>query len=236
LNFIQNIDKIKFLSDLIFYQKMKIQSQEISEGMKKLIKELINEGYLKTPNIIEAFQKIDRRNFVPEELKDEAYFNIPLYIGYGQTISQPLTVAFMLELLQPKEEDKILDIGSGSGWQTTLLSQIVGEKGKVFALEIIPTLKEFGEKNVSQYNFIQKGITHFYCLNAAEGLPNEAPFDKIIAAASVQKIPTSWKDQLKIGGRMVIPAKEAIYLLIKKEENQFEEQIFPGFVFVPFVF
>jgi len=212
------------------------QSQEISEGMKKLIKELINEGYLKTPNIIEAFQKIDRRNFVPEELKNEAYFNIPLYIGYGQTISQPLTVAFMLELLQPKEEDKILDIGSGSGWQTALLSQIVGEKGRVFALEIIPALKEFGEKNVSQYNFIQKGITRFYCLNAAEGLPNEAPFDKIIAAASIQKIPTAWKDQLKIGGRMVVPVKEAIYLLIKKEENQFEEQIFPGFVFVPFVF
>lgn len=215
---------------------MEIQPQKTSEGMKKLTKELINEGYLKTPNIIEAFQKIDRRDFVPKELKDEAYFNIPLYIGHGQTISQPLTVAFMLELLQPKEKDKILDIGSGSGWQTALLSQIVGEKGKVFALEIIPALKDFGEKNVSQYNFIQKGIAHFYCLNATEGLSNEAPFDKIIAAASVQKIPTAWKNQLKIEGRMVVPVKEALYLLIKKEKGQFEEQIFPGFVFVPFVF
>ncbi len=214
---------------------MEIQPQKISEGMKELIKELIDEGYLKTPDIIEAFQKIDRRDFVPVELKDEAYLNVPLYIGQGQTISQPLTVAFMLELLQPKKGDKILDIGAGSGWQTALLSQIVREKGKVFAIELIPELKEFGEKNISQYNFIQKGITHFYCLNAINGLPNYAPFDKIISAAASQEIPAAWKEQLKVNGRMVLPVEDAIHLLIKKEENQFEEQIFPGFAFVPFV-
>ena len=93
--------------------------------MKYLIKELMAEGILKTPSIIEAFEKVDRKDFVPEELKDKAYLNTPLPIGYGQTISQPLTVAFMLELLQPQAGDKVLEIGSGSGWQTALLAHMV---------------------------------------------------------------------------------------------------------------
>ena len=112
--------------------------------MKYLIKELIEEGVLKTPSIIEAFEKIDRKDFTPEGLRDKAYLNTPLPIGYGQTISQPFTVAFMLELLQPQSGDKVLEVGSGSGWQTTLLASIVGnfpiDGGKVFALELIPEL------------------------------------------------------------------------------------------------
>lgn len=204
-------------------------------AMKELIKDLINLGYLKTPAIIEAFQKINRADFVPEEIKEEAYINAPLPIGYGQTISQPLTVAFMLELLQPQGGNKILDIGSGSGWQTALLCSIVGEEGRVFALELIPELEAFGRKNVSKYNFVQKKIANFYCLTAASGLVEEAPFDRIISAASAQEIPLAWKEQLKIGGRMIVPIRDAVHLLIKKGENEFEEEVYPGFAFVPFV-
>ncbi|MCD6283661.1 protein-L-isoaspartate O-methyltransferase, partial [bacterium] len=98
--------------------------------METLIQQLISEGYLKTPEIIKAFREIDRKDFVPSYLKKEAYINAPLPIGFGQTISQPLTVAFMLELLQPKRGDKILDIGSGSGWTTALLAYIVGQKDR----------------------------------------------------------------------------------------------------------
>src|SRR3990170_6021596 len=129
-----------------------------------LIQELIETGYLKTPRIIDAFQNIDRVDFVPEPFKGEAYENYPLSIGFGQTISQPLTVAFMLELLQPKEGEKILDVGAGSGWLSALLAYIVGNPlrqpanggGKIIGIERIPELKEMAEKNISKYNYIEK--------------------------------------------------------------------------------
>lgn len=207
--------------------------------MKYLIKELIKDGVLKTPSIIEAFEKIDRKDFMPEELKDKAYLNTPLPIGYGQTISQPLTVAFMLELLQPQSGDKVLEVGSGSGWQTALLASIVGnfpiDGGKVFALELIPELMIFGQKNVAKYGFIKKKIAEFHSLNAINGLPDEAPFDKIISAASGDELPSVWKEQLKAGGRIVAPIKNSIHLFVKKGENEFEETIYHGFAFVPLV-
>lgn len=217
--------------------------------MENLINQLIKEGYLKTPVIIEAFRKIKRADFAPDDLRREkgddfiAEYNAPLPIGYGQTISQPLTVAFMLELLQPKAGDRILDIGSGSGWQTALLTEIViGDSGKsdfppgkVFAIERIPELKELGEKNAAKYNFAEKGKAEFICADGSKGLPKEAPFDKIIAAAAGGEIPLAWKKQLKIHGRLVTPVKNSIWLLIKKEENKFEEKEYPGFSFVPLV-
>ena len=203
--------------------------------MKYLIKELMEEGILKTPSIIDAFEKVDRKDFVLEELKDKAYLNTPLPIGYGQTISQPLTVAFMLELLQPEKGNKILEIGSGSGWQTALLAHVVSVGGKIFAAELIPELMDFGRKNVAKYDFIKKGIVEFHSFNAVKGFPEKAPFDRIISAASGMELPAAWKEQLKVGGRIVAPVKDAIHLLIKKSETEFEESIYPGFAFVPLI-
>ena len=88
--------------------------------------------------------------------------------------------------------------------------------GKVFVIERIPELYKLGESNVSKYNFIKKGIVKFYCQDGSRGLPKEAPFDKIIAAASAEKIPEVWKEQLKTGGRLVTPVGDSIWLLIKK--------------------
>lgn len=203
--------------------------------MERLINQLIQQRYLKTPLIIEAFRKIKREDFVPESLKGEADVNAPLSIGWGQTISQPLTVAFMLELLQPEPEDEILDIGSGSGWQTAMLAYIVGEKGKVFAVERIPELMKFGKENMEKYNFAEKGIISFIYGDGSRGLKMEAPFDKIIAAAAAEEIPEAWKEQLKIDGRLVTPVKSSIWLLIKKSDKEFKEQEFPGFAFVPLI-
>lgn len=208
-----------------------------------LIDNLIAEGWLKTPIIIEAFRKIKRVDFLPKGMENLAELNEALSIGFGQTISQPLVVAFMLEQLNPQSGEKILDIGSGSGWTSALLGEIVREQGKVIAIEVIPELKEFGEKNVAKYNFIEKGIVEFICADGSRGYPNIASrsefakgFDKILASASVQdKVPQVWKDQLKIGGRIVTPIKDSIWLFIKKTEQEFEEIEYPGFVFVPLI-
>jgi len=200
-----------------------------------LIDDLIREGWLKSARIIEAFQKIKRIDFLPEDMKNLAELNEALSIGYGQTISQPLVVAFMLEQLQPQSGDKILDIGSGSGWTTALLAEIVKPKGKVTAIEIIPELKEFGEKNVAKYNFIKKGIAEFICADGSKGYEKEASYDKILASASAEKIPLVWKEQLKIGGRIVAPIGNSIWLFVKKSDREFQETEFPGFVFVPLI-
>jgi protein-L-isoaspartate(D-aspartate) O-methyltransferase len=206
-----------------------------------LIENLISEGWLKTPRIIKAFRKIKRVDFLPENLKDLAELNEALPIGYGQTISQPLVVAFMLELLNPKEGEKILDIGSGSGWTTALLAEIVGEKGKVIAIEIIPELVEFGKKNVSKYDFIENGIAEFICADGSKGYQKESPYDKILASASAKGCYPAWKEQLKVGGRIVTPIGTSIWLFIKKSASQqssggeFEEFEYPGFVFVPLI-
>ena len=116
-----------------------------------LIDKLIRDGWLKTPRIIKSFRKIKRIDFLPEEIKNLAEVDEALPIGFEQTISQPLVVAFMLELLQPEPGNKILDVGSGSGWTNALLGQIVGSKGRVISLEIIPELKEFGRRNAEKY-------------------------------------------------------------------------------------
>ncbi len=200
--------------------------------MQGLIELIISLGYLHSENIIEAFKKIKRDDFISGLEKEYAKENRPLSIGYGQTISQPMTVAFMLEKLQPRPNDHILDIGSGSGWQTALLCELVGEKGKVYAIEIISELKKFGQHNVQKYKYSN---AKFYCRDGASGLKNKAPFDRIIAAASAEQIPMPWLEQLKIGGRLVCPIKESIWQIDKISENQFDKKEFTGFVFVPLV-
>jgi len=202
-----------------------------------LIQEILDSGYLKSQDIIEAFLAIDRKDFVVSEYQDETYSNIPLPIGFGQTISQPLTVAFILELLQPQAGEKILDVGAGSGWTSTLLAHIVSQKsgGKVIAIERISELKEFGERNVAKYNFIKKGVIKFICGDGSQGYEKEAPFDKILCSAAVEEIPQAWLKQLKIGGKIVTPFHGEVQLWIKNGEDQFDITRFKGFSFVPLI-
>jgi len=146
-------------------------------------------------------------------------------------------VAFMLEQLCPQPRDKILDIGSGSGWTSALLAEIVGPKGKVIAIEIIPELMEFGKNNVAKYNFIDKGRVKFICADGSKGHEKEAPFDGILVSASLQtiEVPQAWKDQLKIDGKIVVPIGSSIWQITKKSDAEFEKTEYPGFVFVPLI-
>lgn len=205
-----------------------------------LTDDLIKNGYLKTPAIIQAFKKIKRQDFLLPSDTDLAEINTPISIGYGQTNSQPLTVAFMMELLQPKPGEKILDIGSGSGWTCALLAQIVGAHGKVYSLERIKELKDFAEENINKYNFIKSGTVQLFCSDGYEGLTEYAPFNKIMVAAAAEKIPEKLLVQLKIGGVLVIPigqqfATQEIVRVEKINEKSYNEKRYPGFAFVPLI-
>jgi len=197
-----------------------------------LINHLMSTNSMHSKNIIDAFTKIDRADFVLDPNDSELYADHPLPIGHGQTISQPTTVAMMLEMLQPKEGQKILDIGSGSGWTTALLAYIVGDKGSVIGLERVSYLVKFGNNNLKKYDFQNAKITQ---AKDALGLEGET-FDRILVSAAAQEFPLKLTQQLNIGGRLVIPIKNSIYEIVKKENGEIEGIEHYGFTFVPLIF
>ena len=203
--------------------------------MGKLANDLIRKGYLKTDLIADAFFEISRVEFVPKEFEREADVDIALPIGYGQTISQPVTVAIMLELLDPRRGNKILDVGSGSGWTTALLSYIAGKEGKVIAMETNKFLLEMGKNNAEKFSYVSKGIAQFVHGDGSQGFLEEAPYDRILVSASAEYFPEELKKQLKIGGKMVIPILHSIWYLEKKGEDDFHKEEYPGFSFVPLI-
>lgn len=195
-----------------------------------LVQKLISEKTLVTLRIIDAFKKIDRKDFVFLDDRGEAYEDRALSIGYGATISQPTTVAIMLEKLQPEPADRILEIGTGSGYLTALLAEIAGERGKVFSIEYIIELTGLAEFNLRKYNFNNAAL---FTGDGKKGLKAYSPFDKIISSASALEIPKNWKSQLKTGGRIVSPVADSLAVLDKASKRKFKEEKYPGFIFVP---
>lgn len=197
-----------------------------------LIASMIESGVLHSPQIIEAFENIDRKYFIPEGFEEHHYIDRPLPIGKEQTISQPSTVAFMLEQLEPKRGEKILDIGSGSGWTTALLCHIVGKEGSVLGLERVDDLVEQGRTNLAKLNL----GPHCKIEKAGPQLGKSGEtFDKILVSASAEEIPEELFAQLKIGGILVIPVRNSIFRFKKLSESKVEAKEFPGFVFVPLI-
>jgi len=207
--------------------------------MEELVQHLKAVGVLKTPALIEAFQKTDRKDFVLQEYQDAAYEDYPLPIGHGQTISQPYTVAFMLELLQPKKGERILDVGSGSAWTTALLASLAGSKGRVYGTELIKELVQFGKENLAKWTVRSQASNTpelFPAKKGTLGLPDKAPFDKILVSAAAQKIPQELLDQLKKTGTMVLPVEDAVIRVKRIPGREPDVQRFEGFAFVPLRF
>lgn len=198
---------------------------------EQLVQNLIYQGVLKNPDIIDAFFEIDRLDFVPPEYQDLAYLDDPLPIGKGQTISQPFTVAFMLELLRPRESQQVLDLGSGSGWTAALLAQIVGPSGKVYGVEIIPELVSMANKNLKKYLLPQVIVEQ---AGPELGFPG-LKFDRILVSATSPTFPDQLLKQLKLGGRMVLPVGTSIFEVEKTLDGQVNSKEYPGFMFVPLV-
>lgn len=218
------------------------------ESNLALVESLKNAKVLRSERIIKAFTKIDRKDFVPSEFQAYAYLDQPLLIGHGQTISQPYTVAFMLELLRPQKGDRVLDIGFGSGWTTALLAAIIGPSGKVYGFEINKEVFAFGAVNLKKAakrgrpshergalsGSAQKlGNMEIFNKSGWNGFAEHAPYDRILVSAAASAVPRDLKEQLVTEGRLVIPINQSVVVLERLSENTFKEEVYPGFAFVP---
>jgi len=182
--------------------------------------------------LLQAMAKVEREKFVSTVMKPNAYKDIALPIGYGQTISQPFTIAVMTEALQIKKCDKVLEIGTGSGYQAALLYEM---GAKVYSIE----------RNIDIYNEVLKrfeklGIrVHCKCGDGTLGWDVYSPFDKIIVTAGSPSIPDTLKKQLAVNGKMVIPvgnmSSQTLKVLTKTAPDEFEIEDIPQFAFVPLI-
>lgn len=203
---------------------------EKSNNQQMLNEQIIARG-IKDRSVIEAMSKVPRKEFVPEKSKQRAYADSPLPIGYGQTISQPYIVAFMTEAAMLDKNSKVLEIGSGSGYQSAILAKLSKD---VFTIEVIEPL---GEQVKEIFKKLKYNNIHVRIGNGYEGWPEEAPFDAIIVTAAPKDIPTKLTKQLKLGGRMIIPVGEysqELLRITRTKEGLKTEKLMPV-RFVPMV-
>lgn len=182
--------------------------------------------------VLAALSAVPRRNFLPAEVRDRAAEDEPLPIGSGATCSQPWTVQFMLELLRVEPGNKVLDIGSGSGWTTALLAHLTGEHGSVVGVELVPDLVQQGRAN------LPKAFRHWAHIEQADprllGVPRGEPFDRILVSADAGEIPVELEEQLSMHGRLVVPASGVMWVVDRDYEGLHREPITGyRFAFVP---
>lgn len=201
---------------------------------QKLIDYWQSFGIIKDKKAIEAFKKINREHFINEGLKGEAYGDYPLPIGSGQTISQPTTVMLMTQALELKEGQKVLEVGSGSGYQAAIISEIIGKKGRVVTTEIIKGLADFAKANIKKAGIKNVEVVNY---DGSQGYKKEAPYDRIIITAACPEVPMPLISQLKDDGMLIAPVGSLALgqkmLKIKKKDNKLQEESLGDFVFVP---
>jgi protein-L-isoaspartate(D-aspartate) O-methyltransferase len=193
-----------------------------------LLEQLQQEG--SSEEVIKAFAKVDRTNFIPGPYKEEAYRNVALPIGYDQTVSQPSTIAFMLDKLDLRGGQKILEVGAGSGYVLALIEELVKD-GEIYGTERVSELVDMAQNRLKHFSNIQ--IFH---TPTELGLAEHAPFDRIlVSAAASGNIPQKLIDQLREGGVMVCPVDHSIIRVEKSEGGHIAAENYPGFAFVPLI-
>lgn len=210
---------------------MQLQDDYIHQGQRKLLVKTVKEKGIADPLVLAAIGKIPRHLFTfHSAFSERSYEDVALPIGDGQTISQPYTVAYQTQLLQLTKRDKVLEIGTGSGYQAAVLSQIAL---KVFSIERQKNL--FDKAKLLLANLGYRNTQCFFG-DGYEGLPGYAPFDKILVTAAAPQMPVKLLEQLRTGGCLVIPVGEKIQQMkriTKISEREWDEEIFETFTFVP---
>ena len=230
------------LSQLVFFSSGLVIADDYTQLRQQMVTDIeddvqVTAKYIDKKSfnklVLQAMNTVPRHKFVPAIMRSMAYENRPLPIGFGQTISQPYIVALMTDLLQPQPDQRVLEIGTGSGYQAAVLSQLVAE---VYSIEIIEELGKSTEQLLTRldYDNIKTRIADGY-----DGWPQHAPFDSIIVTAAISHIPPPLVKQLKNGGRMVIPVGtrfQTQYLTLVEKDKQGKitsRQLLPV-IFVPF--
>jgi protein-L-isoaspartate(D-aspartate) O-methyltransferase len=211
------------------HEKQAAGNDFVSERQRMVQEQLMPRG-IHEERVLAAIAKVPREEFVPQEARAASYTDQPLPIGYGQTISQPFVVAFMTEQLQLKRDDRVLEIGTGSGYQAAILAELTAE---VYTIEIIEPLAKNAEATLVRlgYKNVQVKAGDGY-----KGWPEHAPFDAVIVTCAPSHVPPPLVDQMKEGGRMIIPVgglgEQELYLLEKKN-GQLEQRAVLPVRFVP---
>lgn len=202
------------------------------ETERKELVEILKKRGISDPRVLEAFNNVERHQFVPDIMKQHAYNDVALPIGYGQTISQPYTVAFMTQALNPKPQQKILEIGTGSGFQAAIINYL---GARVFTIE-----RNFDLYNIALKTFDKLGLRiAARCSDGTIGWDEFAPYDGIIVTAGGPTVPENLKKQLAINGKMIIPVgdkkSQTMKIITKISADNFKIEENPYFAFVPLI-
>ena len=209
-----------------------VTKKDYEQQRYRMVEHQIRRRGLRDSRVLAVMEKVPRHRFVPENSCDYAYEDSPLSIGNGQTISQPYMVALMTETLSPQPNDRVLEVGTGSGYQTAILAELARE---VYSIERIPELAERAEGLLSRLGYENVSVR---VGDGSQGLSEEAPFHGILVTAGAPEIPDPLVEQLEIGGRLVIPIGGAYHqtlYTVKREETGIRKVVGTGCVFVPLI-
>ncbi len=216
---------------ITFPARAQDKKTEYRDAREKMVRQQLKARGIEEPDVLSAMRQVPRHAFVPDSLKDRAYTDNPLPIGQGQTISQPYIVALMTASLEPDGSDRVLEVGTGSGYQAAVLAEIVQE---VYSIEIKEKLQETATKTLSALGYTDVHTRHG---DGYFGWPEAAPFDAIMITAAVDHIPPPLLEQLKDGGKLILPlgnpfSYQNLVLVTKQDEDYTVRQI-TGVLFVP---
>jgi protein-L-isoaspartate(D-aspartate) O-methyltransferase len=219
------------LSGVIFFNFVFAQEDPFARERNRMVQEDLARRNITDKKVLDAMSKVKRHLFVDKDLWDQAYEDNPLPIGEGQTISQPYVVALMTQALAITPGEKVLEIGTGAGYQAAVLAELTD---KVYTIEILPRLAQKAAQRLQALGYVSVKVK---CGDGYAGWKEYAPFDAIIITCAADQIPPALLNQLKVGGRLIIPLGSSSFIqhltLVTKKENELKRELLGGVVFVP---